>query len=256
LPLIGLYVAAVALATRAAWPRRAWVLAATSVVAVYAAVGFVQVSYWHDGVRLFRHTLAVTRDNAVARQGLASALFRKGEFAKALAHLEQAATIDPGDRQPPYTVGRILFAQGRCDEAAGQFLSALAIDADFAEAHHDLGRVLCAQGKYWEAQGHFERAIQLDPQLVQGYANLGYVCYHLGDYAGSISFNERALALDAGLIACHRSIAASLVAEGRISEAIEKFRYVARVLPEDEEVRAEITRLLERQAALAEKGPD
>ena len=257
LPLIGLYVAATELATSlapaAVWPNRMRVLTAVGAIAAYTALGFAQVSYWHDGDRLFRHALAVAEDNAVARQGLASALFRKGEIAEALAHLQRAIEIDPGDRQPHYTAGRILHAEGRWDEAANQFLKALAIDENYAEAHHDLGLVLCAQGKYWEALGHFERAIEIDPQLVQGYMNLGYVCYRLQYYADSIAFNERALALDPSLIGCHRSIAASLAAEGRISEAIEKYHYVASISPEDKEVRAEMTQLLERQAALAEK---
>ncbi len=40
------------------------------IVAAYACLAFIQTGYWRDSVTLFRHSLAVTPDNAFARSRL------------------------------------------------------------------------------------------------------------------------------------------------------------------------------------------
>ena len=69
-PAIGLYIAA-------AWSvpvlldriglRRFRPLLATTVIGLYAALGFVQVGYWRDNDTLFRHALAVVAENSMTR---------------------------------------------------------------------------------------------------------------------------------------------------------------------------------------------
>jgi hypothetical protein len=43
---------------------------AAIVVAIYGAIAFVQVGYWHDTVTVCTHALAVTTDNTLARLAL------------------------------------------------------------------------------------------------------------------------------------------------------------------------------------------
>ena len=78
-PMLGLYAASAwlvpALLGNTVARRRLLPLIAGGVVGVYAAIAFVQVGYWRDGVTLMRRTLAVTRDNPFARFSLGDALY-------------------------------------------------------------------------------------------------------------------------------------------------------------------------------------
>jgi protein O-mannosyl-transferase len=147
LPSIGLYVAVVGLVGSLvpATPlgNRALAVATTAVIAVYASLGFVQVAQWHDGVRLFRHALAVADDNPITRYHLAYALYRREEFPEALVHLQRAIELAPGDPRVNYIAASALQAQGRSDEATAQFRRAMTIDdGHVVQVHHTPGRLI------------------------------------------------------------------------------------------------------------------
>jgi tetratricopeptide (TPR) repeat protein len=147
LPAIGLYVAIVGLVGSLvpATPlgNRGLAVVATAVLAVYAALGFAQVSQWHDGVRLFRHAVAVADDNPITRYHLAYALYRREEYAEALVHLQRALELAPNDPRANYIAASTLQAQGRLDEATAQFRRAMAIDdGHVVQVNHERRRPL------------------------------------------------------------------------------------------------------------------
>jgi len=100
LPLIGLSIVPVwALAELAARGPRARVAAgALCGVALLglALLAHRQAALWRDGVTLFRHTVAVTRDNPLARAQLADALVEAGRPAEAAPELRAAVRQAPG----------------------------------------------------------------------------------------------------------------------------------------------------------------
>ena len=163
-PLLGLY-AAIAFSIATHWgttPRRARLLCvpATGLVALYAAMAFVQVDYWRDGVTLMRRTLAVTPDNSFARFSLGDALYADSRMDEAIAEFQHAVHSGPTIRKarsawagptrgsssmtrpPPGTAHRwpsmrrspprtiawdvILWAQHKIAPAASEFARALA----------------------------------------------------------------------------------------------------------------------------------
>jgi tetratricopeptide (TPR) repeat protein len=144
LPAIGLYVAVVAFVGSVvpATPLAKRGLAVV-VIGVYAALGFVQVAQWHDGVRLFRHALAVADDNPLTRYHLAYALYRREEYSEALVHLQRAIDLAPSDPRANYIAASTLQALGRSDEATAQFQRAMALDdGHVVQVQHNPGRPL------------------------------------------------------------------------------------------------------------------
>ena len=75
-----------------------------------AVVSWVQVGYWRNSETLFRHTLAVTRDNKIANNNLGNYLMASGRLSEALPYLEAAVRIDPEVRarseQPGHCPGQ------------------------------------------------------------------------------------------------------------------------------------------------------
>jgi hypothetical protein len=103
LPSIGIFLAVCwelpeLAGARARGARGRAALAALAVAAILAlAAGTrAQVRSWSDSAALFRHALAVTRDNYVAHLGLAKALMQEKDWTGAAAHYRAALALRPG----------------------------------------------------------------------------------------------------------------------------------------------------------------
>jgi protein O-mannosyl-transferase len=247
LPLLGIYLAVAwlvpSLTPEPVARRRFLPIAALAAVAGYAVIGFVQVGYWHDGVTLFRHAMAVTEDNPTTRRALGSALFRKERFREALPHLEQAVKQDPTDAHAHYSLGRGWESIGRPQEAFAEYQAAIQLDEAYPDAQNDVGLSLVAQGKFADAERHFQRAIEIDPAYASGYGNLGMLHARMGQSAKAIALCEKALQLDPGLLQCHQTIAIVLAADGHFDEAIARLQYILSVEPGNRDAQGELDRI-------------
>lgn len=97
LPSIGLFLAIVWGISELLRERRAVLAAASAVaIALLAAGTWMQVGYWKDSLVLYRHALAVTRDNYVAHVGLAKALAAEKDWAGAAEQYRAALALRPG----------------------------------------------------------------------------------------------------------------------------------------------------------------
>ena len=91
----------------ARWKHRqeACTVMAVSAVAACAVLTTFQLEHWRDSISLFQHALSVTRDNELARQGLAGAYLGAGqrdEWQRQLAEATARPSHDRGGRIPPY----------------------------------------------------------------------------------------------------------------------------------------------------------
>jgi protein O-mannosyl-transferase len=250
-PMMGLY-AAVAWLVPALVPSppvRRWSLPtiATCTVALSAAVAFVQVGYWRDGVTLMRRTVAVTKDNPFARCALGYALFAQSRVDESIEQYRTAINLAPEEAAGPARLGYVFEKLKRFDEATAAYRRALALDGRDPATHNGLGVVLFAQRRYPEAEHEFRRALELDENDAEVYANLSTLYRALRDYSQSITYGQRALDLEPTWLPCQRLIALDLRDEGRIDEAIDLLRSVVAAWPGDAESRAELSKLLKRK---------
>jgi tetratricopeptide (TPR) repeat protein len=202
LPLIGVTVAAVwgiadLLAGHVQARRIAGAIAALAVVG-YGVASHAQTARWRDTPTLFRHTLAVTRDNwmiennlgafltledpvspearvhyeralranhgyADAHANLAELLYRLGSLAEARHHWSIAAQVNPRSVSSHVGLGKIAIREGHFDLARRPLEQALAVNPNHAEAHAQLGVALAGSGELMRAHTHLEEAVRLDP---------------------------------------------------------------------------------------------
>ena len=189
-------------------PAAAGCLAAT-VLTACALASNRQAGYWRNNERLYRHTLAVNRDNYVAHNGLGFELFQQGkvdeairecqmavqieprydpahsnlgrffaekkDYASAIAHFETALNLSPRDSKPRNNLGNVLFVQGRYAEAMAQFAEVVRLDPGHAEAHNNLGLTCQKLGQTAEAIAQFRQAIQLRPDFTAALNNLAWI---------------------------------------------------------------------------------
>jgi protein O-mannosyl-transferase len=251
LPLLGLYLA-VAWLVPSLVPNvrlRRWLVptAAVAAIAVYAVLGFKQVSLWDDDVKLFEHALAVTGNNAMSRCSLGCALLGRHDSKGAIANLEESIYLDPDDHLAHDDLGSAYQAAKRLDDAAREYRRAIELKEDAPSPHEGLGTILSERHQYAEARKEFNRALEIEPLSPMTYYNLSRLSEDLKEYDQAIDYAKRGLEVDPKHVECQRQIAHVLTEQGRIDEAITAFEKVAVMSPSDMESRLRIRELTEKK---------
>ncbi len=270
LPSIGLFVMlAWSVPERVTATRKQTVMVASAAAIVLIACAVasrLQLRHWRNSLTLFRHALAVTRNNYVAlsnlgaamlEQGklpeviqhseralqikpdaaeahnnLGSALFQSGNVQEAIAHLQRALQLKPDVALTHYNLGLALKQTGRLAEAVEHYRQALRLDPDYADAYNNLGVALAAQGKRQEATQCWEKTLRIDPQHADAQYNLGLALLQQGDVLKAIEHLTQALQLRPNHAETHNNLGLAFLAVGKTDEAIPHFRQALRLRPD------------------------
>ena len=162
-PLIGLFIIVAwgAHELLEKWRQSRMLLSVSSGLLLVACVTltWLQVRHWSDSVALFKHAVAVTAPNDLARNNLGVALAEQGKYSEAAVHYGEAVKINPKYAEAYNNLGYSLEKQGQVDAAIANYRQALRINPDFARAHNNLGAALGGQGQSAEAVTHFQQAL-------------------------------------------------------------------------------------------------
>lgn len=214
-------------------PGRAVALATAGGLAVAACVygTWMQVPKWRDGVTLWTHTLAVTRENAFAHFNLGVTLADRGQPAAALGEYAEALRIDPQFARGYNNLGAALMDLGKAEEAMTQFDRALSIAPRYPEAHHNMGRALVERGRLEEAVEQFRQALADDPDYAPAHIEMGIALMRLGRADDAIIHYTAALRLQPDHPAAHNNLGTALERRGRIEQAIQHYAAAVRLNP-------------------------
>jgi protein O-mannosyl-transferase len=243
-PNLGLYLAVAwlvpALVPSAAMRRRMLPPLAGGLVATGAALAFVQVGYWRDGLTLMRHSLAETGESAFGCTMLGDALRGAGCDDEARAQYQRTIELAPTQALGHLSLGVEFNDQGQFAAAAEQYRAAIAVDEHSAQAHSGLAMALCGQQNFADARAEFERTLELDSKNLAAYAGLALLCRTLGEFEQSNDYAERALAIDDAYLHCQRLRAIQLFDQGRLEEAVERLRRLLVLAPHLGDVRMDL----------------
>jgi tetratricopeptide (TPR) repeat protein len=213
IPSIGLFILVVwglddFLNWRPHW-RRITTLAGVVALAGSLAVTRIQLGYWQNSIRLFRHAIEATTDNfvaytclgetlsdlgmkkealmlcaeavrispnsPVAQYNFGMALLQNQRLGEAVEHLDAAAQLAPCNSEVQYNLGLVLLLHNKPDEAVRYFAAALVERPDFAEAHRRLAQALSQQSKSKEAIFHYRAALRLKPDFADALNELAWI---------------------------------------------------------------------------------
>lgn len=113
--------------------------------------------------------------------------YRAKSYKDAIAHLEIAARLHPGDPWPHFLLGRSHRALGEIEAAIGEMREAREAAPNDVQFFHGLGEVLEDSGRLQEAERQFVAAANLHPHDVAAWwALLEYYERHHGTNAGEV----------------------------------------------------------------------
>ena len=166
-PSIGIGIAVVfglqALAVKFSWPKRLLPAGAIGVLIAYIWLTERQLGYWQDTETNFRHTLAVTGINQIARINLGMVLRQQGRDDEALVEYQKAVSIGPTYLPALTMTGNLLEKMKRPAQALTLYLECVRLAPTNSLYHSLVGRTMAAQGLFDEAYREFVKAETLAP---------------------------------------------------------------------------------------------
>jgi predicted TPR repeat methyltransferase len=173
-----------------------------------------------EAVTAFTGALAIDPAHLHAQTSLGVALSSLGRVAAGEAAFRKALELDGRHAIAYSSLGELLRRSGRLLEARECFESALRLTSRELPARLALADVLVELGEFESAAERYREAIALSPRPSLIYAKLGVALRELGDQAASLEAMRTAVKLDPTSAAVHLYNALTLLASGRIHEAI------------------------------------
>jgi tetratricopeptide (TPR) repeat protein len=184
IPSIGIFIAVVFglqdLLGRFQIPKIIFPTATAFILVACVVLTEKQLRYWRDSETLFRHTLAVTKNNDVAHIDLGVALDQQNKTAEALAEYREAARLNPDRYQVHNNIAILLDKLGRPAEALAEYREAIRLDPKNPILHSAAGTELAELGQSNDALKEFSDAEQLDPAYATPHAETAKVFFQQG----------------------------------------------------------------------------
>jgi tetratricopeptide (TPR) repeat protein len=133
------------------------------VLAACLALTCRQLNFWRDDITLFRHAIAVTKNNDTAHLNLGFALEKAGLKTEALAEYRASLKLNPDRAETHNNLANLLDDTAHPDEALAEYQEALRINPGHVASHINFGTALAELGRFDEAMKQYATAARLDP---------------------------------------------------------------------------------------------
>jgi tetratricopeptide (TPR) repeat protein len=230
LPQIGLYIMATwsVADLSASWHRQRQILGVAAAILVGALTwrAWIQASFWRNNETLWTHTLAVTSDNDVAENGVASILLGRGQVDEAISRFQKAVDLRPENAPAQGNLAKAFLQKGQVAEAMLHYRKLLDVQPENVEARDILGTVLIQQGRAREAIDQWQEALAMQPENGNAQSNLAWVfATHpeesVRNGTRAVQLAKQALKLSRGKNPIiFRTLAAAYAESRRFSEAV------------------------------------
>src|SRR5579872_3532917 len=192
-----------------------------------------QISYWHDSVALWKHTLSVTQNNYMAHDGLARTLAKQGHTDEAMHEFNEVEKL--AAYSPPVLIEIGMFAQthGRLQDAIEHYQRCLEASPDpklRATALSYLGLAFTDTGDISRARISYANALQQDPDNTAALVGIGLLAERDGNFsfaASQISHAMKVEPTDVGYLL----LAQALRRSGHSSDADNALAEAQRISP-------------------------
>jgi tetratricopeptide (TPR) repeat protein/TolB-like protein len=142
-----------------------------------------------------QHAILLDENLVPARVTMGLIELAAGRHAEAVANLEKAIALEPGDVDAVRELANAYDAAGRMQEAEARLRHAIELRPNYWAAYKDLGLFYHRHGRIEDAIPPLKNVIDLTPDNYMGYANLAATYLRLGRYAEAAAMLERSLAL-------------------------------------------------------------
>lgn len=192
------------------------------------AVSFAMQGQRERAESAFRKALQLRSNHALTWSNYARFQEQCGQLDNALHSLLKARHLDPRNIDYSLSIARILSDKGGYGAAIRELEHARGLKPNSSAVLYSLGTVLCLAGEHEQARRVLEDTLQIAPQHADSWAKLGGLHFQARRLEKAEHCLRQSLSINAAHQEARNFLAGSLLAAGRISEAIEQFRLLIR----------------------------
>jgi Flp pilus assembly protein TadD len=246
-PLIGVFTILVwglgAVCARRRVPRPLIIFLAMTVLVACAFRTRDQLRHWQNDETLFRHALAVTKNNYLAYNNLGTWLSKKGQIAEAMDCFHKSLQINPDNADVLYNLGNAFAKLSNWDAAINNYQHALQITPNQPDVLDNLGFALAAKKQFADAVVCFKAALKLDPDNADVHNNLATVLFIQKNHNEAVRHFREALRITPDNPQIYVNLGDALVKQGQTAEAMRCYQEALRRKPGDPQIKAKLQAL-------------
>jgi len=197
------------------------------------AIALQRSGRWAEAERLYLEVLAQDPQDFTARHFLAVVRAQSGRLDQALADIDLALAIRPGDPEALLNRANVLKVLNRPLEALAGYEQALALKPAWPQAENNYGTVLHAVGRHEDALAAYDRALTMAPDDVEALSNRGSVLQDLKRPAEALAAYDRALRLAPHFALAFNNRGSALMDLKRFADALSCFERALALRPGD-----------------------
>ena len=182
-------------------------------------------------LELYEKVLDREPKNHLALHGCGVALYRRGDFEKAVARLEQAVVLRPSDPTRHIDLGEVYRKLGDYRNSVGCCQVALKLRPNAPEALNTLGLALQGAGDLAGALDHFRAALAVRPDFFAAHTNAGQLLESLGEGEAALAHFRVAVELAPESSLARTNLGLALLGRDLAAESLIHFREAARIDP-------------------------
>lgn len=125
----------------------------------------------------------------------------EGKFDEALHSLNQAASVNPNEAMPYFSMGIVFQYLGELETAYANYTKAIELNHKFIDAYFNRAQVLLTdkeadENKLKSAIADFDKALEFDPKFIDALYYKAVVLKKLEKYEEAVKSLDKVLAID------------------------------------------------------------
>jgi predicted O-linked N-acetylglucosamine transferase (SPINDLY family) len=197
------------------------------------AIALQRSGRWAEAERLYLEVLAQDPQDFTARHFLGVVRAQSGRLDQALADIDLALAIMPGDPEAMLNRANVLKVLNRPLEALTGYEQALALKPGWPQAENNYGTVLHAVGRHDDALAAYDRALTMAPDDAEALSNRGSVLQDLKRPAEALAAYDKALRLAPHFALAFNNRGSALMDMKRFADALSCFERALALRPGD-----------------------
>jgi tetratricopeptide (TPR) repeat protein len=196
-----------------------------------------------ESLETYTQAAQLQKPNAEQLRSVALDYVLLEDYNDAIHWLEIAVSMEPGNADVLYSLGRCLYTQGRYPEAQAAFLHVLQIKPDHLKATENLGLIYDYVNHPEKAEVALRKAAEWagpDSKDEWPFLDLGAFLLDHDRAAEAVPYLRRAEAINAASVACHEKLGRALVDTGDVSGGIKELETAAQLDPKNAKMHFEL----------------
>lgn len=208
-------------------------------VAICFVLTSQQAGFWRNDEALFRHTIQVTKDNALAHNNLADYLLANNRPGEAMPHYREVLRLDPKYYHALNNLGTALAQTGDSEQALASIRRAIEINTNYLPAYLNLADTLARMGRNKEAAAAYQAVLARDTGSAAAHNNWAGLLAREGRLQEAVQHYRSAVQVNPQLVPAWVGLARTLIGSGDLRQAAEAFATAVSLLPNDPQLRVE-----------------